>query len=109
MKNRTRSKGASPLVKLGQSLAVPVNWQAARVLDAMRQKEREELHSRIRQLSKAIQKERDPAAKERLMEEFKKLKRSPSVQSSPGIGVGAMERARRQLERAKWERENRRS
>ena len=108
-KNRTRRKATSSLVKLGQSLAVPVNWQAARVLDATRQKEREELQSRIKQLNKAIRKERDPAARERLIEESEGLKRALSAPCSPGIGVGAMERARRQLERAKWERENRRS
>jgi len=107
-KHRTSKKAVSSLVRLGLTRAVPINSQAARVIDARRTKELEEIRSRIKLLNKAMRREKDPGARERLDAECSRLKILLSGQVMPATGPRAMEKARKQLERARWERENRR-
>lgn len=103
---RKPPKNVSTLVKLGRAGAVPVNSQAARITDPKRLNSKEKLGREIKQISKRIKNAVDPIVREQLIAEHNRLRTLFKAGPAPRVDEEAIENAKRQLERAKWEREN---
>jgi hypothetical protein len=107
----SRSSGHSKK-KLSASLAktglLPVNSTAARVLGVGKQIAKEALVTELHALRLRIYASKVGAERERLEKSATEVRARLSRLGGSGIGPGGVARARRALDRAKWERESHR-
>lgn len=99
-------KGASLLLRIGRAGMQPVDSAAKRVVGLKDAQRKTRLEQKISDIKIVLKESVDPDEELKLRASIKELRTKQRLKPDPKIGAGAIERALRQLERAKWEREN---